>query len=259
VYLPLSLQTIFRMKKGRLFFLLLLVVISCRTPYTSKSLLYSNYRISGNQQLSDTALIDLLRPYADSVNKSMNEVIGFIETSLEKQQPEGTLGNLMADAMLFQSRQKFNMPVEVAMINNGGVRLNQLPGGPLTKGKVYELMPFDNLLVVQQLTGSQLQILLNHVANRGGWPVSGVSFVIKDKMATNVLVNQVPLDNAQLYMVANTDYIVNGGDNVEILKKIPQQNKGYLIRDALVEYFSSFKKKGLSISAKMENRITNAQ
>jgi 2',3'-cyclic-nucleotide 2'-phosphodiesterase (5'-nucleotidase family) len=247
------------MKNGVLFFCLLFTVISCHTPYASESVSYNTYRITGNQQSVDTAVADLLRPYADSVNKSMNEVIGFLETTLEKQQPEGTLGNLMADAMLFQSREKFNLPVEVAMVNNGGVRLNQLPGGPLTKGKVYELMPFDNLVVVQQLTGSQLQILLNHVANRGGWPISGVSFTIKEKMATNVLINGIPLDNAQLYMVANTDYIVNGGDNVEILKKIPQNNKGYLIREALVEYFSSFKKKGLPISAKMENRITNAQ
>jgi 2',3'-cyclic-nucleotide 2'-phosphodiesterase (5'-nucleotidase family) len=247
------------MKTGRFIFLFFLVVLSCRTSYTSQSVVYNNYRIAGTQAVTDSSLSFLLKPYADSVNKSMNAVIGFVETSLEKQQPEGTLGNVMADALLYQARIKFNLPVSVAMMNNGGVRLNQLPGGPLTKGKVYELMPFDNLLVVQQLTGSQLQVLLNHIANRNGWPIAGARFVIKDKTATNVLINGEPLDNQKQYFVANTDYIVNGGDNVEILKTIPQNNKGYLIRDALIEYFSSFKAKGQSITSRLENRITNAQ
>jgi 2',3'-cyclic-nucleotide 2'-phosphodiesterase (5'-nucleotidase family) len=247
------------MRYGRLFFLFFLVLNSCHTSYTSQSVLYNNYRVSAKQQETDTTLSAFLRPYGDSVNNKMNEVIGFIETSLEKQQPEGTLGNIMADALLVQARAKFGLPVEVAMMNNGGVRLNQLPGGPLTKGKVYELMPFDNLLVVQPLTGSELQLLLNHIANRGGWPIAGASFVIKDKIATQVLINGIPLESGKNYLVANTDYIINGGDNVEILKTISQTNKGYLIRDALIEYFSSFKKKGEPIRSKLENRITNAQ
>jgi 2',3'-cyclic-nucleotide 2'-phosphodiesterase (5'-nucleotidase family) len=259
VYLSFITANAFLMRYGRLFFMLFLVVSSCHTPYSSQSVLYNNYAISAKQQETDTTLSAFLRPYADSVNSKMNEVIGFIEASLEKQQPEGTLGNIMADALLFQARSKFGVPVEVAMMNSGGVRLNQLPGGPLTKGKVYELMPFDNLLVIQQLTGSQLQVLLNHVANRGGWPIAGASFIIKDKTATQVLINGIPLENQKNYLVANTDYIVNGGDNVEILKTIQQTNKGYLIRDALIEYFSSFKKKGEPIRSKLENRITNAQ
>lgn len=259
MYLSFITAKAFLMRYGRFFFMIFFAVSSCHTTYTSQSIFYNNYAVSAKPQQTDTTFSAFLRPYADSVNSKMNEVIGFIETSLEKQQPEGTLGNIMADALLFQARAKFGVPVDVAMMNTGGVRLNQLPGGPLTKGKVYELMPFDNLLVVQQLTGGELQVLLNHVANRGGWPIAGASFIIKDKKATQVFINGVPLENGKNYLVANTDYIVNGGDNVEILKTIQQTNKGYLIRDALIEYFSSFKNKGESIRSKIENRITNAQ
>jgi hypothetical protein len=32
-------------------------------------------------------------------------------------------------------------------MNSGGIRLPEMPAGAITQGKIFELMPFDNLMV----------------------------------------------------------------------------------------------------------------
>jgi 2',3'-cyclic-nucleotide 2'-phosphodiesterase (5'-nucleotidase family) len=231
---------------------------SCKTPYQSSTIVYNNYRISAQQQ-KDSSLNSLLKPYTDSVNKNMNDVIGHVETTLEKALPESTLGNFMADAMLKEATRKFNKPVDAAFVNYGGVRLQQIIAGPITRSKIYELMPFDNLIVLQILTGSQLQQFLNNIAARGGWPCAGVHFVINNNKATNVVISNKPLDMNANYTIANSDYVANGGDESNLLKTIPQQNINYLMRDALLDYVIAFQHAGKKINVQLQNRITNAQ
>jgi 2',3'-cyclic-nucleotide 2'-phosphodiesterase (5'-nucleotidase family) len=201
----------------------------------------------------------LMKPYRDSIEKTMNEVVGYAGKTLEKKQPEGSLGNFMADAMLYGARTKFNLPVDVSMINSGGIRITQLPQGAVTRGKVFELMPFDNLIVVQELKGSELQQMLDITASRGGWPTAGLTMQIKDKKAVNVKINGAPLDNNKVYLVANSDYVANGGDDAAVLKALPQKNLGYLFRDAIFDYIRFLKLQGKDISAQEENRVSNAQ
>jgi 2',3'-cyclic-nucleotide 2'-phosphodiesterase (5'-nucleotidase family) len=144
-------------------------------------------------------------------------------------------------------------------MNYGGIRLNQLPAGPVTRGKIFELMPFDNLLVLQKMNGSVLQQLLDLAASKGGWPVAGITMQVKDKKAVNVLIGGKPLDPAQTYTVANSDFLGNGGDNAEMFRAIPQQNIGYLMRDAIFDYITKLKSSGQNIKASGELRVTNAE
>ena len=233
---------------------LLVVAVACHSPYQTTSAKYDSYRIQATAE-KDEAVDKLLQPYRDSLNKSMNNVVGFLETTLDKKQPEGSLGNFMADALRIVAEKKFNTRVDVAFMNYGGIRLTQLAAGPITRGKIFELMPFDNILVLQKMTGEQLQNFLNHIASLGGWPVSGLTMQIKDKKA----INGQPLNPTAVYTTANSDYVANGGDDAAMLKAIPQQNMGYLMRDAFFEYISLLKQQGKNISAKEENRVTYAQ
>ena len=57
-------------------------------------------------------------------------------------------------------------PVDFAVINYGGMRIPAIPKGPITRGKIFELMPFDNLLVVVRLDVSILTQFINHMAAR---------------------------------------------------------------------------------------------
>jgi len=189
----------------------------------------------------------------------MNDVVGFAEKTLEKKQPEGTLGNFMVDAFFEMAKEKYDVPVDAAFLNHGGIRLTQLPAGIVTRGKIFELMPFDNLLILQKLKGDVLQQLLDLIASKGGWPVAGITMQIKDKKAVNVMIGGRPLDLDATYTTANSDFMANGGDNADMLRPIPQITNGYLMRDAIFDYIIMLKSQGKNISANEEKRITHAQ
>jgi 2',3'-cyclic-nucleotide 2'-phosphodiesterase (5'-nucleotidase family) len=237
------------------FLILLTFFVSCKTAFLPVKAEYDNYRITPAIQ-GDTTLQVLMAPYKDSVDRSMNQVIGTADKTLEKSQPEGTLGNFMADAMLYGAR---HLDPDAAFVNYGGIRIPQLTAGEITRSKVFELMPFDNIIVVQKIKGDVLQEFLHLIAKAKGWPVAGIQFTIKDGKAINVNVGGAPLDLNKTYTIVNSDYVANGGDNAAMLKAIPLQTEGYLMRDAIFDYIDYLKSAGKPISANIENRVINAQ
>jgi 2',3'-cyclic-nucleotide 2'-phosphodiesterase (5'-nucleotidase family) len=238
--------------------LLLLGVNACTTYYAPSKLQWKDYRVAGNKT-QDSALLQLLKPYSDSINSTMNGVIAEVAETLEKKQPDGALGQVLTDAMREMAEKKFNTKVHGAFINNGGIRLPVLPKGPLTTGKVYELMPFDNLLVLQQLSGRQLKELLDHIAKRGGWPASGITYDIRQQQAVNIRIGGEPFDENGTYTIGNSDFIANGGDDCVMLKTIQQQNRNILLRDVFIEYFSGMQAQGRKITAPAGVRVRNIQ
>lgn len=257
------------MKKNLLFysvvFILVATTFSCNTVYQSQALQYKTYRINQAQK-KDSTVLAFLQPYSREVNSLMNGVVGYAEKSLDKKFPEGELGNFMADAYLHMGREKYNIDVDAAFMNFGGIRLNQLPKGDITTGRIFELMPFDNLLIIQKVTGAVLQEFLDLTATQGGWPVAGITMQIKNnpdgqtgRKAINVLIGGKPIDPEKTYSIINSDYIANGGGDVEMLKSIPQISNGYLMRDALFDYIKKLKSQGKNINANIENRVTYAE
>lgn len=233
-------------------------VISCHTPYQTESMQYKSYRITGNE-MKDTAILSMLDPYSVNVSKTMNDVVGIADRSLEKKQPECTLGNFMVDAFFTMAKEKYNTNVDACFMNYGGIRLTQLPAGNITTGKIFELMPFDNLLILQKVKGTALQQLLDITAAKGGWPLAGVTMQIRNNKAVNVMIGGKPIDPEAVYTVANSDFVANGGDNADMLRTVPQIANGYLMRDALFDYIKKLKSEGRNVNAQIENRVTNAQ
>jgi 2',3'-cyclic-nucleotide 2'-phosphodiesterase (5'-nucleotidase family) len=237
---------------------LLVLLASCTTVYQPVKMQYEDYRITP-QLPKDTVLLNLTRVYRDSLEKSMNEVLATFDQALEKDQPSGSLNNFMTDAMLYMARQKMDPQVSVAFLNYGGIRATQVPAGPFTTGKVFEIMPFDNLLLVQQVKGSVLQQFLDATAASGGWPVAGLTMEIRNKKAVNVLIGGQPLDPSKTYHVANTDYVINVDEPGKLLRSIPVQNTGYLVRDAIIDYTRGLNAGGKNVPAPTEKRVRHAQ
>ena len=217
---------------------------------------YKDYKIENSRKV-DSAFVQFLSPYADSIHHSMKKIIGFSLNGMTKKQPESTLGNFMADCMKQMAEKKFNKKIDAAFVNYGGIR-NYIPKGDVTIGAMFELMPFDNLIVLQEINGKILQQFLNKTAEKGGWPLSGITMGIKDKKAVNVLVNNKPLDENATYTIANSDYVANGGDDCIMLKGIKAESIGYIFRDALIEYALLLTQQSKSIDVKTENRIVYA-
>ncbi len=248
------------MRKGveSIYFLFFIFLsFGCNPVYKASAVQYKDYAVSNSAK--DSSFIRFLQPYTDSVNNSMNAVIGTLAVDMDKRQPEGLLGNFMADAMLTMARRYYKEEVDIAFVNYGGIRTSSVKAGGITKGKIFEVMPFDNIIILQKVKGTVVKQFLDHIAGRGGWPVAGMSMIIKNGKAADVLIGGKPLDLLATYTIANSDYVANGGDNSEMLKTIPQINRGVLLRDALLEYVQDFTKQGKPVTVTVQNRVRNAQ
>lgn len=235
-------------------YFIVFLISSCTSPQQSTTLNYRGYKIE-KQTTIDSGVYQLLASYKEGTDAIMNKVIGFSTRGLYRKQPESELGNFMTDCMKEMSEKKFNKKVDAAFVNYSGLR-SYIPKGDITIGKIYELMPFDNLIVLQDVKGKILLQLLNKIAEKGGWPLSGLTMQIKEKKPVNILVGGKPLDENAMYTIANSDYIANGGSECDMLQGIPQISKGYIYRDALIEYVQLVTKQGKPVDGKVEGRIT---
>lgn len=203
----------------------------------------------------DPSIVGYYRPYKDSLDKIMEVQLAVLANDLSKQQPESTLGNMMADILLAMTAQYAGKPMDLGVVNYGGIRIPSLPKGPLSVLHAYSLMPFDNYLVSMSLSGTQVQALCDSIAQKKGWPVSGVTFGIRQGRAADVRVQGQALNPDRQYRVALSDYLAGGGDGLTFLKDIPNENTGVLYRDAIMEYWKTEQAAGRTIGAHLENRI----
>ena len=207
---------------------------------------------------ADSSMLRWLAPYKQQLDATMNAPLLTLGERLEKSAPESALDDLLADALLVQAGKKYGKPIDISHLNYGGIR-NGLPAGAVTTGNLFEVMPFDNQLVVLTLTGTQLMQFLNHfAANDNALVVGGVRVKVHEKAVTSAtLTNGRAIAPDQTYTVAMSDYVANGGGGADFLKTITQRDTvNYLIRDALIEYFREQGKAGKTLTPQADGRIT---
>ena len=225
--------------------------VSCNTSYKAENVQYSSYRIQQHDEGSKS-LTTIVRPYSDSVNKLMNVVIGYNETQLEKKKQGSTLGFFITDAYLEMAKQKVDPKVDAAFMNSGGIRLPEMAAGPITQGKIFELMPFDNLMVLLKVKGSLLKQYLDTLAADEGVIESGITMQVVNKTAQQVLVGGKPLDLNEDYTIVHSDYVAM---NSNLLKNIHRNTNGYLLRDALLDYVKSLNSQNKKVTVTNIERV----
>lgn len=194
------------------------------------------YRIDKRQDADDIKISRMIEPYKVQLDKTMNDVIGQVERSMSKDKPNSPLNNWIADVILDQAIDKVGK-VDFAVQNYGGIRVPSIEAGDITVGKVYELMPFDNMVTVIYTDGKIVQQLLDRIAEYGGWPVSkNVQFTIENEKAVEVMINGQPLMPSGKYVFALPDYIANGGDSCFFLSDLERKDLDLLIRDAIINH-----------------------
>ena len=134
---------------------------------------------------ADPVLEAFIEPYREDLDKQMSVVIGYAAVELYKGKPEAPLNNFVADLMLKRANLEFDQTVQIALTNLGGLRV-EIPPGPITRGKIYELMPFENELVVLPLTGVQIITLAKEIGLEGGEAISGMTLEYQDTMLAKI-------------------------------------------------------------------------
>jgi len=239
----------------RILFFLTTALLSCKTSFQISKKESGQYKFSDSTNTEiDSSIYSEIAPYREKMQSAMNEVLAVSTTSLERGLPESKLGNFLSDACMSSVKEK-NMQADFAVFNTGGLR-RPLPSGNITRGDVFELMPFENTLVILSMNGGDVKKLVNFIATKGGAPVSGIQLRIQDSVATNVFINNVALDTTKIYRVLTSDYLANGGDAFPFVTDKNWDAVNLKVRDALIEYLISQTKAGKKINVDLDGRIT---
>lgn len=218
--------------------LVLLISFSCKTPFLSQ-IEVSQTSITPELEI-DSSMYFFVEKYKVDLDAQMNQILSHTSEDLIKAQPASNLGNMMADVM-YDYYAKQNQAVDIAISNQGGIRVPSISKGSLTMRDAYELMPFDNQIVMLEIPGSVLQELIQHISNFGGWPISQAEVTINsEREVQSIYIQGEPLDINRIYRLATHDYIASGGDQCSFLTDYEMIRSEKLLRDAIIEYWKSF-------------------
>lgn len=187
----------------------------------------------------DAATAALVARFADEVGPRVDEVITFLETELPRSDHERALGNLIADA------QRAATGTQLALMNNGGIRTELLPG-PVRYRDLFRLQPFANTLVTMRLTGAQLFSVLEEGLDDDGTPdshISGATVRVDPAASPGRRIVSVRLDDgsevtpAGRYTITVNDFMAEGGSGYTTLTEGADVVKtGIVDLDAMIEY-----------------------
>jgi 5'-nucleotidase len=156
----------------------------------------------------------------------------------------------------------------IAIINAGNIRTS-IPPGKISFGKIIEVLPFNNDIVVFNLRGNDIRAALENgvslIENEAGrFPqVSGLKFEWDPKRRAGTRIISVDiktgdeyreLDNKATYRLVTNSYLLGGGDGYSMFKNGTDiEYLGFTDYEIVKDYISS--KSPVTIHT--ENRITS--
>ena len=221
--------------------------------------------------LPNAKLTSLLEEVRQRSGEKLLEPIGRISTEeldrKENASGETTLVNLVTDAQLAMT-QAFQ--TQVAFLNLGGLRsdLIQPADSDLTYEQLFAVQPFNNPLVVQELTGKQITELLNLQWNRGSFNPLQVSKgfhyewdgsrpVGSRVVEGSVRLHGKPVEPLTHYRVVSNLFLADGGGGLATFKEgRRRQDTGISDLEALVAYVRQNHERGIAIGQRSEPRIS---
>lgn len=201
-------------------------------------------------------IAELVERYVAAAAPIAARVVGRIEGSLdgEFEDTDSPLGNIVADAQLAATREPSRGGAQIAFINSGGIRSAFVPAtdGSVTYGQIFALQPFGNTLVVLELTGAQIEAVLEQqfgqaslaeIPNSVLIPSAGFTFAYDrsrppGQRIVSAEFHGAPLDPAMTYRVTVNNFLASGGDGFSLLAEGRPVADGGQDLDALEAYIA---------------------
>ncbi len=184
----------------------------------------------------------LIAKYETLIAPIANRVVGSITGDLDRAvipTGETRMGDVIADAQLDGTRA---LGAVAAVMNPGGIRTDvlvaQLSGGEqagqVTHSEAFAVQPFGNTMVVLDITGAQLDTLLEQQWAAGAGGVEKVNLLAVSSSlhyaftptlpigsrvdAASITIDGVVVDPAATYRIAANNFLADGGDGFAVLK-----------------------------------------
>ena len=216
---------------------------ACKTASTLQiAQVQPQKNISINNELkNDEEFVKVIAPYKQKLDREMNQKISHTNVDLTKQGDNSNLGNLLADYTLEGGDQwtkaHLKQNTDAALINIGGIRTTIGKGDIMLKN-LFEVMPFENELIIVKMKGTDLPGLFEYYAKtQVNNPVSHLYIETKNGQLTKSLINGKPVDPDKDYYIATSDYLALGGDNMKFFAKGEAIPTGVKLRDLYIECF----------------------
>jgi len=241
----------------------ILGVFSCRQEAHTLS------QVKGKQLVINDAIkaIDSIEafvtPYRNRLNEVLDSALAFAPNMISKEDGRynTTAGNLVADIILMEAGPIFKSrtgdDIDFVVLNHGGIR-SIISRGNITARTAYEVMPFENSIVVVELNGKSVRELVAFLIRaERPHPIAGLQIILdKQGKLQSVNIQSEPFDEHRTYQVATSGYLVQGGDNMGFFKgglRFTETN--YLIRNAMIDYF----KKVDTVAPVVDDRFTKLE
>jgi len=198
----------------------------------------STQLIEAKGVLPDPEALRAVEPYRAKIENQMNTILGEATAAFPRLvQDGGEILNLVADAY------RSVTGTQIALVNVGGVR-KSLPAGPITYGKIFEILPFENTLVTMKINGTQLKRSLGVDLTA----VSGLRATFdlrkpKDERLVSVtLEDGSPIVDTTTYTITINDFMQAGGDGYsEFANGTDVKDTGIRWRDVVIDYIKAKK------------------
>ena len=247
------------MKNTILILFIILLSVSCKKKPQYLVKIEGKQLPISEKITTDKTIEDFVQPYKEKVEAEMNTVLSYTAKDLVRTdgELESSLGNLMADLCFERANPVFNSRtgknIDFAMLNFGGIRAG-ITKGDIKTLNAFNLMPFENNLVVVEMTAEKVTELVQYlIAQNKAHPISKELKLIVKPTAYNLKINNSPLDYSKTYFVLTSDYLQNGGDNMLFFKDPVKLYKlDYKVRNSIIDYFTEID----TIKVELDGRIT---
>lgn len=196
-----------------------------------------------NELKNDEEFVKIIEPYKQKLDKEMKQKISYTNVDLTKEGDNSNLGNLLADYTFdgadAWAKANLNKNVDAALINIGGIRTTIGKGDILLKS-VFEVMPFENEVIIVKMKGTDLQGLFDYYAKtQMNNPVSHLYIETNHGHVTKALIDGKAVKPDQEYYIATSDYLALGGDNMKFFSKGQMISTGIKLRELFIDYFKN--------------------
>ncbi len=241
----------------------------------------------------ETAIINFWKPLAAAlgaqvVGRNNEDILGDSGTCRCEETP---MADLVADAILFGTKDAEDGGAQLALMNTGGVRASfrvvpkyaEQPN-EITYAEAYDVAPFNNILVTFDMTTEQIEATLNQqyqrISARGSRPMlslgvsNGFTYNWVWEGATpapntqpttattgghvepgSMALNGVALVPGQTYRVGTLNFLADGGDSFTAFKAGTNRLGGPEDLANLVAYLEANKESGLNAPASRINGL----
>ncbi len=204
----------------------------------------------------DREVVAMIERERGAVEQILEEVLGEAAVPLTTERRECPMGNLVSDVMREVSGAAF------AFTNPGGLRA-PIDEGPITYSEVYEVLPFDNTMVVYELTGAEVIRLLEQGAEGGGFlHASGIRYTLDRTKPSGSRITAAsradgsPITPETIYPAAVNSFMAQGGDGLAMLVDHPRSREtGIVIRESFADWIRAQTKAGRKVTAAVDGRI----